>query len=91
VGGGPGAGSQRFLCLTEFRDNRFSVLSIPDRAGYLGRAEKKIGSPVGRSASLLAKGRREEDSGWWVVPMQVRILGPVCGGGGGAQEGLPES
>ena len=37
-------GSLRSLGLTEARDNRFSVLGIPDTTGHHGRAENKMGS-----------------------------------------------
>ena len=72
----------RSLDLTEARDNRFSVLGIPDTAGHLGRAENKVGAP--------GAARREEragERGRWVVPTWVReslVLSMA-----GAQEGLP--
>jgi hypothetical protein len=37
-------GSLRSLGLTEARDNRFSVLGIPDKAGHHRRTENKMGA-----------------------------------------------
>jgi hypothetical protein len=42
--GGWTRSSLRSLGLTEARDNRFSVLGIPDTAGHLGRTENKMGT-----------------------------------------------
>jgi hypothetical protein len=64
----------------EARDNRFSFLGIPDIAGYLGRAEKKMGVPWGSLVIPGAEGKRGQgDRGLWVVPTRVRVLGPVRG------------
>ena len=66
-------GSLRSLGLTEARDNRFSVSGIPDATGHYRRAENIMGAS-------RAQGRRGQgERGCWVVPMQVRVLGPVHG------------
>ena len=52
------------LGLTEARDNRFSVLDIPDAAGCHRRAENKVGT-LGVALSALGclreKGQRERE------------------------------
>ena len=59
-GASKGAGSVKSLGLTESRDNRFSVLAIPDGAGHLGRAENKVGAPWAvQPVSWPREGERE--------------------------------
>ena len=60
-------GSLRSLGFTEARDNRFSILGIPDTAGHRGRAENKVGASW---AAQSASGRRDVRAvreGHWVV------------------------
>ena len=54
-GGYPGA-SQRSLGFTEARDNRLSVLDIPDAAVCRRRAENKVGAPWGARPASRPKG-----------------------------------
>jgi hypothetical protein len=56
---------------------RFSASGIPDTAGYLGRAENRMGALGAGSVSYRAEGRRGERGGRWVFPIQARVLGPV--------------
>ena len=70
----------RSLGLTEARDDRLSVLDIPDVTVCLRRAENEVVAPLGSSFSPGAKGRRGQgERGDWVVPMQARALGLVHG------------
>jgi hypothetical protein len=77
--------SPRSLGLTEARDNRLLVLGIPD-AGHHRKADNR--GPVGSSANLRAKMRREQgERGLWVVPMWARVFGPVHGSRAGRPSG----
>ena len=70
-------GSPRSLGLNEARDNRFSVSGVPDTTGHLGRPENKMEALGAAQSSLWLKGREGRvERGLWVVPRQVRVLGP---------------
>ena len=56
-------GSPRSLGLTEARDNRFSVLGIPDTTGHFRRAENKIGAPGAAQSSCGLKGGEDMERG----------------------------
>lgn len=61
-------GNLKSLGLTEARDNRFSVLDIPDATVCHRRAENKVGSPgVAQSALELKRGegRERRGAGWF--------------------------
>ena len=63
--------SPRSLGLMEARDDRFSVLDIPEVAVYHRRAENEVGAPGTARSALGSKG--EEGRGR-EVPTQVRVL-----------------
>jgi hypothetical protein len=64
----------------EARDNRFSVLGIPDVPGHCRRAENKMEAPGGGSIiPRVEERRRQRERGCWVVPMLARVFGPVQG------------
>jgi hypothetical protein len=58
AGGRKARGCSRSLGLTEARDNRFSVLGIPDTTGHLGRVDNKVGALGAAWSSPGLKGRR---------------------------------
>ena len=83
-GGRQGAGSVRSLGLTEFTDNRFSVLGIPDRAGHLGRAENKVEALWAVQAASWHRGEeRGRASAEWFPCRQESLILSMGGGGGG--------
>ena len=68
-------GNQRSLGLTEARDNRFSVLGIPDTTGHYGRAENKMGAPrVTWSSPGLKGGEARERGGTGWFPLRQESL-----------------
>jgi hypothetical protein len=77
AGGGQGA------VLPLWASRRPEITSSQSRAshaGYRGRAENKLGPRGWLCQSLRAKGRKGQgENGHWVVPTQVRVLGPVRG------------
>ena len=61
-------GSLRSLGLMEARDNRFSVLGIPDTAGHRRRAENKMGAlgvPWSVPGLKGEEGRGRVGTGWF--------------------------
>jgi hypothetical protein len=81
------SGSPRSLGLMEARDNRFSVLGIPDAAGHHRRAENKGGAPGAARPALGLKrgeGRERGVAEWFSCGPEPRVWSVA-----GAQEGLP--
>ena len=79
-------GTLKSLGLTEARENRFSVLDIPDATVCHRRAENKVGSPgVAQSALELKRGEgRERGGAGWFPSRQKSLVWSVAG----VQEGL---